>query len=277
MQKAVRRGSADLASKAATVLAARGDSAWVRTRTTVIAFEECWPLASRLDSRSPPLEVLREIAMSIKNKDAAGLGSLAHAAAEGDRSAIDMALDPVAVKIVAAALRRPEDFFVWAIRHSPDSHSLRIVLSAQRFFGLATWPWDKAFMAAGAFLSCQESVPIPPSTPIESFDEFPYWAAIDKHTPQGKSVLRRVGARLRVPFEHLQWASFYFESAKTNALAPCPWWLAEKRWRFASQGMDCLTASEMWQQAAPLVESSVQFACQQLLQALEVGDNAALL
>ena len=48
LQKAARRGYADVVELALTRLDRSGDKTWLRSRTVVITFEECWPLAAAL-------------------------------------------------------------------------------------------------------------------------------------------------------------------------------------------------------------------------------------
>lgn len=277
LQKTVRRGYADLSQKVAFMLASHGDSAWLHARIGVIAFEECWPCAHFLSGNTPSAVILREVAVAVKNKDAAGLGSLAQAAAAGDATAITQAREPNAVKIVAAALKRPESFFKWAIAECEREGQAAVVLAAQRFFTQASWPWDKAFMAAGAYLSIRAEVPkVSPSEQLHQAP-FPYWTAVDKHTPQGKTALRRVASALHLPETHLQWVSFYFESAKTHAIVHCPWWECEFKWRLAALGLSLEAAEGMWAKASPHVEFAVQAQADLLFQLLERSDENTFL
>ncbi|MBW2585113.1 MAG: hypothetical protein JRE36_16545, partial [Deltaproteobacteria bacterium] len=50
LQKAVRRGDADLVHTTSALLASLSpkEKNWYRTRTAIITFEECWPLGSEL-------------------------------------------------------------------------------------------------------------------------------------------------------------------------------------------------------------------------------------
>ena len=277
LQKAVRRGYAELSEKVAFVLGSRGDSAWLHARVGVIFFEECWPSAHLLSSGAPSALMLREVAVAVKNKDAAGLGSLAHAAAEGDITAINQAIEPTAVKIVAAALNRPEDFFKWAVAECSNEEQIAVVRAARRFYTQASWPWDKAFMMAGAYLSVKAGVPHVSRSEQLPLAPFPYWTAVDKHTPQGKTALRKVASVLRLPEHHLQWVSFYFESARTNAIMPSRWWECEARWRFGALGLSLAEAEDMWAKASPDVEFAVQNQADLIRQLVERVDANALL
>src|SRR5436309_9200705 len=89
LQKAARRGYVQVVDRAVVRLDASGDKTWLRSRAIVITFEECWPLAGSLsiDSglSSKRIALLR-VTEAAKQKDAAGLGALAHAYQEGDHS-----------------------------------------------------------------------------------------------------------------------------------------------------------------------------------------------
>lgn len=258
LQKAVRRGYANLVQEVICCLASRGDSAWLHARTGVIVFEECWTCAHFLNDGIPSAVTLANIAAMRKNKDAAGLGSLAYAASEGDLYAIKKANDPIAVKIVAAALKRPDDFFKWAIAECNNEEQLAVVHASQRFISRASWPWDKAFMVAGAYLSCQGNVPKYQPSEHLPLNSFPYWVAVDKHTPQGRAALRRVSSDLDISLRILEWVSFYFESAVTNELTQSSWWGCESRWRFDSLGLTLEAAEDIWAKASSSVESTVK-------------------
>ncbi|UZE12322.1 hypothetical protein [Pseudomonas sp. B21-053] len=258
LQKAVRRGYVELVQKVVFALAERGDSTWLHTRAGVIVFEECWPCASLLTDGTPSAVTLESVTAMRKNKNAAGLGSLAYAASEGDLYAIQNSIDPIAVKIVAAALKRPDSFFKWAISQCNDEEQLAVVLASQRFISKASWPWDKAFMVAGAYLSCSGKVPQTQLSKILPSAPFPFWVAVDKHTPQGKKAFRRVALDLGVSERALGWASFYFESAMTNDLSSSPWWVSESEWRFGSLGLSLDEATKLWVSAAPFIELMVK-------------------
>jgi len=256
-QKAIRRGSADVAGRVAFQLGSRGDSIWLNSRIGVIIFEESWQCAGVLLRNAPVAVMLREIAYSSKNKDAAGLGAMAHALLQGHLSTLDHAPDPLALKIVAAALKRPERFFDWAEGQCSNEEQLSITLAAKQYFSRASWPWDKAFMAAGAYLSLKSDFPL--ATCAESFREtaFPYWVAVDKHTPQGKVALRKVASGMGIPDIQLQWISFYLESARTANLSFSPWWECEARWRLSEIGLTEANAADLWDRASPLVQAAV--------------------
>lgn len=264
LQKSVRRGYADISEQVSFCLAAIGDSTWVHARTAVIAFEECWPCA-RLLENTPSIKLLQQIALREKDKSAAGLGSLAYAVTEGDSSAADAATDFRDLKVVVAALKRPADFFKWAQGECRSIEQVAAISAAQAFLPRASWPWDKAFIIAGAYLYCKSPPGLAPRPDVSPSEAFPYWAAIDKHTPQGKLAIRTAARELKVPEDHLLWSSFYFESAKTNAAVDSPWWTCEINWRLAKLGLTPEYARDIWESAAPRIQTLVQGPTNQLL------------
>lgn len=248
IQKAVRRGYTDVVEAASHRLYEYGDRKWLRSRAVVITFEECWPLAKHL-SLEPGLEsklrVLQKVAQTTKQKDAAGLGSLAYAFSEGERGVLEFVPDVRAVEIVAEAVSQPKAFFDWIQARCQSAEALHIVDIAQRYLPAATWGWDKACIIAGAFLAATCTIPDCRHNSVTD-GVFPYWVALDKHTPQGKAALRQVAQENGISYRQLMWSSFYYESAKVNAMEESPWWSAEKAWRLANAGIGITGAEELW-------------------------------
>lgn len=220
-------------------------------------FEECWQRADMLYRNESTLSILREASNSAKNKDAAGLGSMAHALFKGDVSTFRHALDPIALKIVTAGLKRPESFFDWAQKQGVNANQISIIEAAKQNFSRASWLWDKAFMVAGAYLSLTSETPLDRCAQAYIGDPFPYWIAVDKHTPQGRAALRKVAAKMGISETQLQWTSFYLESAKTINLKFSPWWTSEMQWRLSETGLTETSATDLWDHAAPLVQMAV--------------------
>lgn len=76
LQKAVRRGDLVVTELTIQYLLDQGDKAWLRDRLFVIAYEECWPLASQVQIKDILGEYVK-IASKIKNKNVWGLAKLA--------------------------------------------------------------------------------------------------------------------------------------------------------------------------------------------------------
>ena len=249
LQKAVRRGNTEVVQRTVSYLHNVGDRAWLRSRAVVITFEECWPMAqnlrltTHLDSRTASLQ---RVASASKQKDAAGLGALAHALAKGHRETLDLAPQQEAVRAVSEAMTRPQSFLDWAEANSPGLNATAVVAAARRYLPSATWPWDKACLLAAAYLATAGPIPECPDAASDD-TEFPYWVALDKHTPQGKDALRQLARDRSIPYRHLIWASFYFESAKVNALLHSPWWIAERTWRLRQAGLSPESGLGLWE------------------------------
>jgi hypothetical protein len=254
LQKAARRGYAQIVELALERLDFSGDKAWLRSRSVVITFEECWPLAAALAvgrELSSKRAALLSVAKAAKQKDAAGLGALAYGYSEGDRSMLDCVPDQFTLRLVAEALKRPPEFFEWVIGQSKVQESTNVILSAQRYLAVATWQWDKACILAGALLATMGEMATSPA--VAPTDEFPYWVALDKHTPEGKVALAEVAREINAPYRQLIWASFYFESTRVNHLSPSVWWEAERTWRLRRSGLSLNAAEDLWSYARPLV------------------------
>lgn len=280
LQKAVRRGFVPIVERVVMRLDSIGDSTWLRSRTVVITFEECWPAANllALDRQlSTKISILSSVARALKQKDAAGLGALAHAYREGDKTVLDFAPDRRTLQIVAGALERPSEFFTWLTGNRLSRDALDVIGAAQRYFPVATWDWDKACILAGALLATRETRPAtaavnPAQTP--NADHFPYWVALDKHTDEGKAVFRDVAKAMKVKYRQLIWASFYCESATVNELLPSPWFDAERVWRLSRAKMTDATARELWSSARTVVRERLAVEAESLKRLIETRTPA---
>ncbi len=106
LQKAVRRGSISLIHKIAHRLQSIGDADWLKTRTAIITFEECWPLGTNLHLKTDfegILATLTEVARTVKVKEAAGLGVLAYEFSDGDTSVLSGTPEDQHIRSMAAA------------------------------------------------------------------------------------------------------------------------------------------------------------------------------
>jgi hypothetical protein len=262
LQKAVRRGVASVVERVAVRLDAIGDTTWLRSRAIVITFEESWPLARGMSVDrhfASKLGVLLKATESVKQKDAAGLGALAHAYREGDTSMLARVPDQRALRIVAEALERPKEFFDWIHGEARSQPSGDIVDSARRYLPAATWDWDKACILAGALLATTADYSSFSLVEAPRTEEaFPYWVALDKHTDEGKAAIKSVAKEVKTTYRELIWVSFYCESAQVNKLAPSPWFEAERSWRLGRVGMSWDSASELWARARPLIRARLE-------------------
>ena len=114
-------------------------------------------------------------------------------------------------------------------------------------------PKGQMALGQGFYASCSVSSRLSMGCPnrkrIDKEENFPFWAALDKHTPQGKIGLREVANKTRIPWRQLNWASFYFASANVNELAPSRRWKNEVELRLGKVGLSVHEAESIWAKA----------------------------
>lgn len=256
LQKAVRRGHTDLVLTTSALLESLSsrEKNWYRTRTAIITFEECWPLGSELIFNRKfhsKVAALIKVARTTKSRDAAGLGYLANALVEGDTAVLNGTSDDKHVKILANAIKRPDDFWQWITARKAADEQMALVENARRFRGEGM-PRDRAVILAAAYLAVTGGVPsgnqLPPAD-----QAFPYWVAFDRHTTEGKLVLRDVARDLHIPPPQLEWTCFYFEGAKTNGEIQSKWWNRNCQRHFKKVGLPVEEAHLIWEPAKPQI------------------------
>lgn len=255
LQKAIRRGDTELTRRLAFHLQKVGDSNWLKTRTSVILFEECWPLGAEphaIEDFNSQVQLLTRIASAEKRKDAAGLGALGYVLSTGDTSVFSNSLEDQHLRYIADAIKGPVDFWSWAIDACSNDAQRELVRSAHKAYRKGGWPWDRAFMQAASYLAVKNGVP-----DIRFVErvrlEVPYWVGLDKHTPQGKEALLKVAKEMGVPVQQVSWVSFYLEGALANDSADSYWWSRECTWRLKRVGLDGDRARSVWERARPLL------------------------
>lgn len=271
LQKAVRRGDVSVTEMAVIKLLALGDNNWLRARLGVIAFEECWHITPALDLMAEGSALLKEyraLALTDKNKDAAGLGIFGYELSEGGLSVLGMdgiGLDERReIKVVAEGMKRPVDYWRWVKSLNLLPERRESIRKAEVGYKLAGWPWDKAFAIAAAYLlATKEALPAIHSSPTLS-EEFPYWVAIDKHTSKGKAVLSAVADKEGYSKNALGWVWFYMESAKVSNLVCSPWWASEIDWRLSEVGMSREGAQKIWKEVSPEIEGMLAISAEAL-------------
>lgn len=219
------------------------------------------------------IDILLLVTHALKQKDAAGLGALAYAYHEGDKSMISWLADERPLQHIAEALDNPDSFFARIQSKCATDKQLAIVLAARRYLAAATWGWDKACILAGAFLASSSELPSTTATRPEPHGrgEFPFWVALDKHTPQGKEALRVVSSSLGLPYRQVIWSSFYLESAFTDALTESPWWKAEMEWRLGKTGLTVESAKELWKRAQQPLRKELAAKAEQLRELIQAS------
>ena len=269
LQKAVRRGNVELVLIVSALIQSLSfrEKNWFRNRTAIITFEECWPLGQDLVFNRhfhSKVAALVKVARAVKNRDAAGLGYLAHRLVEGDRSMLNGTAEDRHIKIVADALRRTDDFWQWLERNLPEGGGRRLGSNAQRFKN-AGKPLDRAVIHAAAYLSTAGLPGVADPIPSEEAEKpFPFWIALDMHTPQGNRVLRDVARDLHMDFRQLGWSQYYFEGSVTNGTVPSPWWERSVSWQFRKLGLPTDEAHLLWGPAKPQVVDALAEESRQL-------------
>jgi hypothetical protein len=263
LQKAVRRGNIELTKKTVIYLINNNDLEWVRRRLAVITFEECWPyglFVSYEKNTESLIKNFSNLACTIKNKDAAGLGSMAYEYSEGDGSVLSN-LDNEHIKYVkkvSDGIKNPESFWKWALSEQfQEERKIKLINKAYESFKKAGWPWDKAFVISGAFLAITENIPRVKFDEQKKID-LPFWVGIDKHTQHGKEAIRKISKDLKVDSNKALWISFYFESANCNSLTDSFWWDKEIAWRMRKINLEINEAIEIWSRFKPKLQEFLQ-------------------
>ncbi len=252
LQKAVRRGNVDLVFTVSTLIESLGSSEkrWFTSHTAIITFEECWPLGAQLVFNKQfhsKVAALVNVARATKARDAAGLGYLAQALSEGDRSVLGGSADDKHIKILATAIERPKDFWIWVDSQKNTERQKFLIKNAIKYRNAGS-PQDRAVLQAAAYLAVTDN--FPEIKMLEESDQkFPYWIVFDGHTPEGHHVMRDISRDLHMPLPQLEWTRFYFEGAKTNAETRSKWWERHCRWYFQKIGLPVTEAHLLWNPA----------------------------
>jgi len=254
LQKAVRRGAVELLFTTCALLESLGPKArtWLKKRAVVITFEENWPLGCELvfnKSFPSKVAVLVKMAQSAKSRDAAGLGALAFVLSEGDTSVLEGSPEDKSIRIIANAIQRPDDFWKWIQSQGATGRPGALIQNAVRFRNVGL-PEEKAFSKAAAYLAVSGALPEAVPLAQETL-EFPYMAALDGHTSQGRRALNDIARDLHIPQPQLDWALFYFEGSATSGSVDSVWWERWCRWKFQKVGIPIEEARLLWDPVRP--------------------------
>lgn len=256
LQKAIRRGDYEMTKKTINYIIANGDFDWLRKRLAVVTFEECWTYGLEVSYENNKEIITNhylKIVKTIKNKNAAGLGSLAYALSTGDSSVFIGDNSDNAIKKNSEAIKRPKDFWMWAHNQNVDDKRKKIVENADKGFRKAGWPWDRAFTQAAAYLAITDEIPRTDYIETNSINDFPYWVGIDKHTQDGKRAIREAAKQISFNANKALWLAFYFESAKCNEIKHSPWWDREISWRMKKLKITKEEGEKIWEKLKPIV------------------------
>lgn len=250
LQKAVRRGDNDLTEKIVIYLLNNNDLEWVRRRLASITFEEAWSYGMQVNyERNPQILINHYLHLSsmVKNKEANGLGSLAYDFFSGNKAFLNF-LDKDDfrhIKIVSEGIKRPNDFWDWAIKTVNNNHrKSTFINNAFDSFKKVSWLCDKAFIIAAAYLAINND--IPEIIPSKIMLVTPYWVGIDKHTQPGKQIIKKVAYEMNIDVEKALCLSFYFEGALCNQIQSNFWWNKEVSLKIQNLGLSLEQAQEIW-------------------------------
>lgn len=258
--------------KAASVLIHAGQFEWVRKRLSVLVFEECWPFGVRASFEHDEqiiLNQLQSLAGTIKNRNAAGLGSLAYAHSTGDRSVLIGGKEDIDIKIISAAIARPDIFWSQIRREALNRPSSSLIENAFLGFGMSEFPWDKVFMMAAAYLAAGAAIPETSFSETDSKKDFPFWVCIDMHTSEGTGAIKKSAMEISFDPEKALWLTFYMEGVRCNGIEASPWWERERAWRMKKLGLTPQSAGEIWDKLRPVLMKNLSAEAEELRAALQ--------
>ena len=268
LQKAVRRGNVDLVFTTSAILESLASTPknWHLNQTAIITFEECWPLGTELIFNKKfhsKVAALIRVTRAAKARDATGLGYLAYALSQGDGSVLDdTTTDDKAIKIVANAIQRPDDFWQW-ITWQKTSAAEKILIDNAARFKKAGLPHDQAVIQAAAYLAVSDQLSeIEAGQPSDQ--KFPYWLVFDNHTAEGRRVLRDIARDLHISLPQLEWTYFYFEGSLVNAEISSKWWNRYCQWHFNKIELPANEAHLLWEPARVQVAEGLRAEGRQL-------------
>ena len=250
LQKAVRRGNENLVDKVVNYLTIVGDQTWLKNRLVIMVYEECWMYANALVLDANIMGQYKSLAKAVKNKNAAGLASLAFKYTENAKGLIIN--DETAnnsIRSVALGIEHQEKFWELIKLESGYNDNRRSVEVAQQHIKRASFPEDKAMFLAAAYLSV--NYPVPEVQVIEPHNDpnFPYWIAIDKHTGRGREIYIEACKEIEFRCFHGMQIRFLYGRITCNQLQFSPFWEQMKMWQFKILGFTLEQAAEKWDEA----------------------------
>jgi hypothetical protein len=257
LQKAVRRGNAELTDKVVQYLISVDDVKWLRKRLAVIGYEECWTYSNQLDyecKNNKLLEQYKVLACKVKNKNCDGLAYLARSFNEGQTSAmVGNNKEKTAIRSVANAVNKPVEFWEW-IRSEPEyEKNKQRIDAAEKAMSKPSMERDKVIMLAAAYLSI--AYPIPETEDIEPNNDpdFPYWTAIDKHTVVGDQIITDASMKIGIQPHSGKQLAFYLAGAECNQIKDSSFFKYAKLWKFNQMKFTSKQAEEKWKELKSLI------------------------
>jgi len=198
---------------------------------------------------------LIRVTRSAKARDAIGLGYLAYALSRGDTRVLDDSIGDKAIKVVANAIRRPDDFWQWVTWQKTAAAEKNLIDKAVQFKE-AGLPPDQAVIQAAAYLAVTGQLSrVEADQPSDP--KFPYWVVFDNHTPEGRRALRDIARDLHISLPQLEWTYFYFEGALANGEISSKWWERHCSWHFNKVELPANEAHLLWDPARIQLEEAL--------------------
>jgi hypothetical protein len=228
-----------------------GQDKWLRNRLPVITAEECWPYLSN------PTHNYITLTTAIKNKDAAGLGSVALAY---KNKSYYVPSDPETME-VAELLERPNYFFENTRNYKLDYPQHVFMEKAKEAYRKSSHEGDKATALAAAYLVAKHPMPevsyvAQPTQPTQP--EFPIWIAFDKHTTLGGDAIVEAARSIGVDASEALCIAFYIEGSKCSNLAPSPWWELYLKCRYFAHNISPEEAQNKWDRLVPVLKDMLK-------------------
>jgi len=270
LQKAVRRGNENLVEKVVNYLTIIGDQTWLRNRLVIMVYEECWMYANALRLDTNIMEQYKSLAKAVKNKNAAGLASLAFKHTENAKGLlINDEETNNSIRSVALGIELQDKFWELIKLESGYNDNRRSVEIAQQHIKRASFPEEKAMFLAAAYLAV--NFPVSGIQMIEPNNDpnFPYWIAIDKHTGRGREIYIEACREINLDsFAGMQFG-FYMEGSRCNQMQLSPFWEQMKTWQFKILGFTLEQAAEKWEKLKPLVIKKTKSTVESMIQRIE--------
>ena len=272
LQKAVRRGNENLVEKVVNYLTIVGDQTWLKNRLVVMVYEECWMYANALLLDTNIIGQYKSLAKAVKNKNAAGLASLAFKHTEKAKAIIiNDEITNNSIRSVALGIENQEKFWELIKLESGYNDNRRSVEIAQQHIKRASFPEDKAMILAAAYLAVK--YPVPDIQMIEPNNDpnFPYWIAIDKHTGRGREIYIEACREIKSDsFTGMQ-LGFYMEGSQCNQMQLSPFWEQMKTWQLKNLGFTLEQAAEKWEKLKPLIIEKTKSIVDSMIQRIEAN------
>ncbi|MBE0538233.1 MAG: hypothetical protein IH620_00860 [Ignavibacterium sp.] len=273
LQKAVRRGNENLVEKVVNYLTVVDDQTWLKNRLVVMAYEECWMYAKELILDSNKAKITgqyKSLSRAVKNKNAAGLASLAIKFTENAKGIlINDEKTNNSIRSVALGIENINKFWELIVLEPGYNDNKRVIEITQQHIKKASFPEDKAMLLSAAYLSVKYPTPEIQMTEPSNDKYFPYWIAIDKHTSAGKEKYFEACREIKLDsFTGMQ-LGFYMEGSLCNQMLDSPYWEQMKLWQLKNMGFTLEQAVDKWGELKPLIIKKTKNVVENMIQRIE--------